>query len=62
MGMKLMKPTGHLLTLTDYSLSLLNLCDYSGNAFSATGLVSFTTGSSAVADTTRPTVVSITPL
>jgi len=56
-----LRPAENLLSSATYSLSLSNLCDFSGNAYSATDIVSFSTSASEVADTTRPTIVSVTP-
>lgn len=56
-----LKPASALSTSTSYSLSLSNLCDYAGNAFSAADVVSFTTSASATADTLALSVISITP-
>ncbi len=54
-------PSESLLSSATYSLSLSNLCDYAGNAYSATDIVRFSTSVSDVVDTARPTLVSVTP-
>lgn len=53
-------PTNDLTTSSTYNVVVSSLCDYAGNEFSGTPL-SFTTLSDATADTTGPTLVSISP-
>ncbi len=54
-------PTDPLAASTAYVLSATNLCDFAGNTLTG-DLLSFTTGASDVADTTAPSVVSVTPV
>ncbi|MCP4993628.1 MAG: hypothetical protein GY934_07570, partial [Gammaproteobacteria bacterium] len=53
-------PDQNLSASTEYTVSVTNLCDYAGNALSD-DLLNFTTLASDVADTTAPSLVSITP-
>lgn len=55
------KPTDALQASTSYTVSVNGVCDYAGNAVQPTTL-SFTTSVSATADTTAPSLVSITPV
>ena len=53
-------PVDNLQTLTDYTVTLMGLCDYAGNVIAPVSL-SFTTSADVSGDTTRPTLSSITP-
>ena len=53
-------PDAELLPSTAYRVSVSNLCDYAGNALSG-DVLRFSTVADAVADTTGPSLVSITP-
>ena len=54
-------PLEALSVSSDYSLAVSNLCDYAGNQYSASDIVSFTSNSAVEPDTTAPTFVSMTP-
>lgn len=54
-------PTDFLAVNTDYTLSFTNVIDNVGNATTA-DVLTFTTNSNASADTTRPSVLSFSPI